>query len=106
MTPTPKHDFATNETLVDVRDVSVEFERLRVLIDISLAIPRGQTIAVIGESGCGKTVLLKAIIGLIQPTRGAVYFDGRDLARLNDRELTRQRIRFGFVFQHAALFDS
>lgn len=106
MTPPSKHDHATDEILVELRDVSVEFARLRVLIDMSLAIPRGQTIAVIGESGCGKTVLLKAIIGLIRPTRGAVYFDGRNLAHLNDRELTRQRIRYGFVFQQAALFDS
>ena len=60
----------------------------------------------IGESGCGKTVLLKTIIGLLRPTRGAVYFDGRNLAELGERELTRQRIRFGFLFQQAALFDS
>ena len=106
MTPPSKHDHATDEILVELRDVSVEFARLRVLIDISLAIPRGQTIAVIGESGCGKTVLLKAIIGLVRPTRGTVYFDGRNLAHLNDRELTRQRIRYGFLFQQAALFDS
>ena len=80
--------------------------RQRVLRDIGLIIPRGQTLAIIGESGCGKTVLLKTIIGLLRPTRGAVHFDGRDLAALGERELTRQRIRFGFLFQQAALFDS
>ncbi len=71
-----------------------------------MAIPAGQTLAIIGESGCGKTVLLKTIIGLIQPTRGEVLFDGKDLASLSDQELTQQRIRFGFLFQNAALFDS
>ena len=76
------------------------------LRDIDLTVPRGQTLAVIGESGCGKTVLLKTIIGLLRPTRGAVCFDGRNLAQLGERELTRQRIRFGFLFQQAALFDS
>ena len=76
------------------------------LRDINLAIPRGETLAIIGESGCGKTVLLKTIIGLLQPTRGTVLFDGQDLAELGERELTRQRIRFGFLFQQAALFDS
>jgi phospholipid/cholesterol/gamma-HCH transport system ATP-binding protein len=77
-----------------------------VLRDITLAIPRGQTVAIIGESGCGKTVLLKSIIGLIRPTRGKILFDRRDLAALGDKELTMQRIRFGYVFQNAALFDS
>jgi phospholipid/cholesterol/gamma-HCH transport system ATP-binding protein len=71
-----------------------------------LAVAHGETLAVIGESGCGKTVLLKTIIGLLPPSRGTVLFDGQDLARLGERALTRQRIRFGFVFQQAALFDS
>ena len=84
----------------------MEFGRHEVLRDIDLAIARGQTLAIIGESGCGKTVLLKTIIGLLQPTRGSVMFDGQDLARLGERALTRERIRFGFVFQQAALFDS
>jgi phospholipid/cholesterol/gamma-HCH transport system ATP-binding protein len=92
--------------LVQVRDLHVQFGRQRVLHEINLDIPRGQTLAVIGESGCGKTVLLKSIIGLVHPTRGQVLFDGTDLAHMGDRELTRQRIRFGFLFQQAALFDS
>ncbi len=77
-----------------------------VLRDLEIAIPRGQTLVVIGESGCGKTVLLKLIIGLLRPTAGRVLFDRKVLAELNERELTRQRLRFGFLFQGAALFDS
>jgi phospholipid/cholesterol/gamma-HCH transport system ATP-binding protein len=92
--------------LVEVRDLHVRFGGNVVLRDINLTVPRGQTLAVIGESGCGKTVLLKTIIGLVRPWRGSVYFDGVDLQSLSDKELTQQRIRYGFLFQQAALFDS
>jgi phospholipid/cholesterol/gamma-HCH transport system ATP-binding protein len=92
--------------LLDVRNLQVAFGPHEVLRDIRLSIPRGQTVAVIGESGCGKTVLLKTLIGLIRPTRGEVLFDGQNLLKLSDKELVRQRIRFGFLFQNAALFDS
>lgn len=93
-------------TLVEIRRLDVQFGRHKVLRDITIHVPRGQTLAVIGESGCGKTVLLKSIIGLVRPSGGTILFDGRDMARLSEMELTRQRTRFGFVFQQAALFDS
>ena len=92
--------------LVDVEDLNVVFGPQHVLRDITLKIPRGQTLVVIGESGCGKTVLLKTIIGLIHPATGMVRFDGHDLSKQNDRQLTQLRTRYGFVFQQAALFDS
>ncbi len=96
----------TREPLIRVEQLSVEFGRHEVLREIDLAISRGETLAIIGESGCGKTVLLKTIIGLLHPTRGSVVFDGRNLDQLDERDLARQRIRFGFLFQQAALFDS
>jgi phospholipid/cholesterol/gamma-HCH transport system ATP-binding protein len=96
----------SGEPLIRIERLGLDFGRLQVLRGISLELARGETLAVIGESGCGKTVLLKTIIGLLRPTSGAVYFDGLDIARLNERELTRQRVRFGFLFQQAALFDS
>jgi ABC-type transport system involved in cytochrome c biogenesis ATPase subunit len=92
--------------LLDVRRVNVTFGRQPVLREIELTVPRGQTLAIIGESGCGKTVLLKTLIGLIRPTRGEVLFDGQNLLKLEDKQLVQQRIRFGFLFQNAALFDS
>src|SRR5262245_6867624 len=92
--------------LVDVRHLDVTFGRQPVLRDINLRVPRGQTLAIIGESGCGKTVLLKTLIGLIQPTRGEILFDGKNLASLQGEELVKQRVRFGFLFQNSALFDS
>ncbi len=96
----------TNEPLVRVEDLSVSFGRQTVLRNINLSIPAGQTLALLGESGCGKTVLMKSIIGLIKPTRGRVFFDDEEIQTLNDQQLSRLRLRFGFVFQHAALFDS
>ncbi len=92
--------------LLETRSLTVSFGRQSVLRDITLNVPRGQTLAVIGESGCGKTVLLKTLIGLIKPASGSVWFDGRNLGKLTEGELARQRVRVGFVFQNAALFDS
>ena len=92
--------------LIDLHNLSVRFGRQTVLRDVSISVPAGQTLAVIGESGCGKTVLLKTIIGLVQPTAGVVEFDGRQFNSLSERDVSAQRTRFGFVFQNAALFDS
>jgi phospholipid/cholesterol/gamma-HCH transport system ATP-binding protein len=92
--------------VIRLEGVEMRFRQQGVLRGVSLDIPRGQTLCVIGESGCGKTVLLKLMIGLLRPTRGTVRFDGRNLAKLTEAELTRVRLRFGFLFQMAALFDS
>ena len=97
---------ASSRAIVVVRDLSVDFGRQSVLRDINLSVRRGETLAIIGESGCGKTVLLKAIIGLVRPTRGYVEFDGQRLDQLNEKQLAKLRTRFGFVFQNSALFDS
>ncbi len=93
--------------LIELHDLSVAFGRQPVLRDINLSIPRGQTLAVIGESGCGKTVLLKTIIGLLHPTAGHVVFDGQRIDELDDKELTAParplRLRVserGLVRQH------
>ena len=97
---------ANEEPIISVSDLSVSFGRQEVLRDISLRIPRGQSLAIIGESGCGKTVLLKTIIGLIRPQQGTVVFDGQRVDRMSEKQLAAVRTRFGFVFQNAALFDS
>lgn len=95
-----------SEELVAFESVSVRFGRQDVLRDISFRIRRGETVVIIGESGCGKTVTLKLIVGLLKPTLGRVTFDGRVLTDLREQELARERLRIGFLFQGAALFDS
>jgi phospholipid/cholesterol/gamma-HCH transport system ATP-binding protein len=100
----------TSETatppVLRVDNLGVRFGNQQVLRDISIDLDGGETLVVIGESGCGKTVLLKSMIGLVRPTAGDVLFEGRSLARMNDRQLAHLRTRYGFVFQGAALFDS
>lgn len=95
-----------SESIIRIRDVAVRFGRQQVLRGIDLDINRQQTVCVIGESGCGKTVLLKLIVGLLQPTEGSVLFEGTPLQKFSEQELTRMRLRVGFLFQQAALFDS
>jgi phospholipid/cholesterol/gamma-HCH transport system ATP-binding protein len=95
-----------SDALVQLKGVTLRFGSQTILDQIDLEIPRGQTLVVIGESGCGKTMLLKVMIRLIDPTVGEVYFDGKLLRSLGDVELTALRQRMGFVFQNAALFDS
>ncbi len=97
---------APEAPLIALQQASVQFGGHRVLHAIDLDVRRGQTVVVIGESGCGKTVLLKLIIGLLRPTVGRVLFDGKVLVDLPEREVTKLRRRIGFLFQGAALFDS
>jgi phospholipid/cholesterol/gamma-HCH transport system ATP-binding protein len=92
--------------LISIQQVSMRFGSQQVLHAIDLDVQRGQTVCLIGESGCGKTVLLKLIVGLLQPTVGRAMFDGKVIAELSEAEQVRQRQRIGFLFQGAALFDS
>ncbi len=92
--------------ILETREISLQFGRQVILKDISVKFNKGETVAIIGESGCGKTMFLKALVGLLAPTSGSVIFDGKDIQKLGDSEMTTLRKRFGFVFQNAALFDS
>ncbi len=106
ITEQDQQSIATNDPLVDARNVSVKFGDQEILTDISLSIERGQTVAIIGESGCGKTVFMKTLVGLIKPTSGSMFFDGQSLNDSSTKKLATIRRRMGFVFQNAALFDS
>ena len=96
----------TAEPLLLIDSLSITFGDQQILRDISLKLTSGETLVILGESGCGKTVLLKTMIGLIQPTKGDIRFEDTSLAVMTERELAHLRTRYGFVFQGAALFDS
>lgn len=92
--------------LISVRDLHKSFSDQKVLQGIDLQISHGESVAIIGQSGCGKSVFLKHLLRLMSPDRGQVLFDGADIAEFDDRELVSMRRRFGMLFQSAALFDS
>jgi phospholipid/cholesterol/gamma-HCH transport system ATP-binding protein len=91
---------------IECRDVWKSFSRKVVLRGVNLEIRPGETIVIMGQSGSGKSVLLKHFVGLLVPDRGHVLVDGVDVARLSRGKLFELRMRFGMVFQGAALFDS
>jgi phospholipid/cholesterol/gamma-HCH transport system ATP-binding protein len=95
-----------SEAIIEVRNLTKRFGEKLVLDNISLAIERGKTTVVIGPSGCGKTVLIKHFIALLRPSAGEVYFKGRRIDNLSERELSEVRMNFGYLFQEGALFDS
>ena len=91
---------------VAVDNVHKSFEAHRVLNGISLSVNRGETLAVLGRSGTGKSVLLRLIVGLDRPDSGSIRIRGADIAGLNMDQMGGIRKKMGFLFQHAALYDS
>lgn len=96
----------TNGPIIRVCGIYKSFGDLEVLKGLNLDIRRNETMVVIGGSGCGKSVLLKHIIGILKPDRGEVIFDSLKISQMPEGELANVRRRFGMVFQGAALFDS
>jgi phospholipid/cholesterol/gamma-HCH transport system ATP-binding protein len=92
--------------MIEVRHLKKGFDEQSVLNDISFRIENSESVAIIGRSGCGKSVLLKHLIGLLKPDSGEVLIDGENIVPMNERQLLRVRRKFGMVFQSSALFDS
>ena len=92
--------------MIEIKNIKKSLDEKSVLNGINLTIPDGSTIVIIGCSGCGKTVLLKLIIGLMKPDEGRIFVDGEDITRMSYKELFSVRKKFGMLFQGAALFDS
>ncbi len=92
--------------MIEFKGVTKSFDDEVVLNDLSFIITRGETKIIVGESGCGKSTILKLILGLIQPELGQILIENRDITQMNERELVRVRGGIGMVFQEGALFDS
>src|SRR5690606_37615394 len=94
------------ELMIEIRDLKKSFDEVKVLKGISTVFETGKTNLIIGQSGSGKTVLLKCLSGLIRPTSGEVLFDGQDTTQYSFEERQALRGEIGTVFQGSALFDS
>lgn len=92
--------------MIEINDLYKGFHGKPVLEGVNLAIQKGETVVIIGRSGCGKSVLLKHIIGLLKPDKGQLLIDGEDITAYPKNRLNQLRQRFGMLFQGAALFDS
>ena len=92
--------------MIEVRNLCKSFDGIEVLKDITTDFEDGKTNLIIGQSGSGKTVLMKNLVGLFEPTSGQILYDGRDFVHLSKSEKVRMRREMGMIFQSAALFDS
>ncbi len=92
--------------MIKIIDLHKSFGPTRVLQGLDLEIARGETMVVIGQSGSGKSVLLKHLMGILKPDKGEIWIDGLEITRLGDEEILRISRKFGMLFQAAALFDS
>lgn len=91
---------------ISIKRLNVRFGSRHVLRDISLDVPGGTTLCVMGLSGAGKSTLIRSIIGLVKPVSGEIFIDGKDILHLPEAQLNEIRVKIGMVFQSAALFDS
>ena len=92
--------------MIEVKNLYKRFDDIEVLKDISTVFEDGKTNLIIGQSGSGKTVLMKNLVGLFEPTEGQILYDGRDFVKMSKKEKVMMRREMGMIFQSAALFDS
>ena len=92
--------------MIEVKNLYKSFDSIEVLKDISTVFENGKTNLIIGQSGSGKTVLMKNLVGLLDPTSGQILYDGRDFVQMSKQEKVHMRREMGMIFQSAALFDS
>ena len=94
------------EVIIELKDVHKRFGTRQILAGVNLKVYKGETLVIMGGSGCGKSTVLRHMVGTIKPDSGEVFMKGQNLAELNEVELDAFRKKFGILFQSAALFDS
>ncbi|MDB5226352.1 MAG: ABC-type transport system [Bacteroidota bacterium] len=92
--------------VMEITHLSKGFDAKQILKDINLTLNKGENLVVLGKSGTGKSVLIKCIVRLLEPDKGKIKVFGKDMSALKDTELNDMRKKIGFLFQHAALYDS
>lgn len=96
----------TNETVIEIEHLFKSFGENKVLQDFDMKLYKGENLAILGKSGSGKSVLIKCIIGLLQPEKGSIRVFGKNIPDLSHEELDKIRVKIGFLFQSNALYDS
>lgn len=92
--------------MIEIKNLQKSFNSHKVLNGVNLQLEKGTTLVVIGRSGCGKSVMLKHIVGILKPDQGEIFVDGMPISLMNDATLNKVRNKVGLVFQGGALFDS
>jgi phospholipid/cholesterol/gamma-HCH transport system ATP-binding protein len=97
---------AENDLIVEIKGLHKSFNHNVILNGVDLTVHKGENLVVLGKSGSGKSVLIKCLVGLVEPDEGEVFVFGKEISSLNYKELNETRIKIGFLFQNAALYDS
>ncbi|MFC1709196.1 ABC transporter ATP-binding protein [Candidatus Omnitrophota bacterium] len=92
--------------MIEIQNLTKHFGENLILDSLDLKVETGETKVIIGRSGCGKSVMLKHIVGLLEPEIGKILVDGQDIWQLNEKQMSRLHMKIGMVFQGGALFDS
>jgi phospholipid/cholesterol/gamma-HCH transport system ATP-binding protein len=92
--------------VIEVRDLVAKYDDTVVLKNISLSVEEGETMVIMGQSGCGKTTFLRCLVGLMKPASGEVIVDGKNMTKLNEKQYRELSREFGMLFQSGALFNS
>ena len=92
--------------MIELKNIHKAFDNKKVIKGLSLSVKKGERVAIIGQSGCGKSTLLRLLMGIHMPDQGNILIEGNDITQQNEKEIRKTRLKFGLLFQSAALFDS